>query len=109
MSKTNFEIKLWNEVQIALNQGNEQGGLYLLFETLHRELWTLKNYNNCNRFLILISSAKLSSDVIVHVLNVLSPKKEELKFWNEFVAISKKRLEETQGEEIAKQLMSVIL
>ena len=63
------------------NQNREHEALVYLFETLIDEL---PNIENCNNFLIFGMSQKMNSDVIVHILNALSPIKLKLTQWAQF-------------------------
>jgi len=97
------------------------GYLNLLTEEKHKEsvlvfLYTslskipndelLKSYND---FLPAIMEYSLSPDTIAHILNPLSPLKDKLSNWNNFVVYATEKLREQIGEEETQELLNVIL
>jgi len=92
-----------------LDSGSLEKALVDLYMTLNDEAHIYKNYDNCNKFLKHLSSQILITDILVHVLNALSPIKQELSNWDEFVTLCKNFFIETEGEEKAKQLLNVIM
>lgn len=99
-----FEIKLWNEVTDLLKNNREQRALYCLYY----ELNTHNNLLDINNFLGHVLYEKLNSDVIVHILNSVSPHKSKLSNWDKFLEKSKLSLKNEVGDKIAKQLLNVI-
>lgn len=65
--------------------------------------------NQCEIFLNSVPMEKTDTDSIVHILNALSPRKEIISNWDEYVSKFRVRLIELEGEESINELMSVIL
>lgn len=65
-----------------MSQDKEQQGLVYLYETLIDEL---ENVESCNNFLTFALTQKMNSDIIVHIINALSPIKLKLTQWADFI------------------------
>ena len=100
---------LYNEYKSLMDNGEECTPLVLTYETLMDKL-NEDDYKMCDGFmgLIMIKSEN-NSDLLVHVLNILSTKKEKLLNWDSFVEYCASSFAFTLGEEKAKQLIKVIL
>jgi hypothetical protein len=103
-----FEYNLWIEVSKMYASKEINSANLFLFEKLLNEV-SQRNYDNCNRFISLLANEELSTICIVHILNVLSPIKQHLNFWNEFVDRCKTIIVDQRGEEAAKNLLKVIV
>ena len=104
-----FTIELWEDVKILLDKGEKDSGNYLLYKTLYEETFENENYDNCNEFMKFIIQKDINSILIVLILNILSPSKEEFPYWDEFVEKCTEKLIEQKGEEYAKDLLKVIV
>jgi hypothetical protein len=80
-----FEKALWLSVSKLIAKGKEEQALVLLYESLIEQS---DNPENCDKFLKHLMNHELSSDVIVHVLNSLSPIRNKLVNWEPFVKYS---------------------
>jgi hypothetical protein len=94
---------IFNKFKI-LEQKSEEQALVYLYTTLI-DLTTQQSES----FLDSIDNDLLTSDSIVHILNALSPKKNEIKNWDKFVKIAEGKLIELVGLKESKDLMGVIL
>ncbi len=103
------EIELWNVVQTLLSEKKKSKGLLVLFSELGELCQLHKDFYTCNEFIKYAYDKIDDSDIIVHILNVLSPYRNHLSFWNEFASKSREVLIELRGEEAAKSLMQVIV
>lgn len=101
-----FEIKLWLQINSLLINGKKQKALYTLYDKLIEQL---QNPDKCNDFINHVMKYDLSSDVIVHILNALSPIKDKLSMWDDFVDFSTKELTTKVGAEKASRLLNVIV
>lgn len=63
----------------------------------------------CEEFLDSIKIELLSTNAIIHILNSISSKKDKIKNWENFVFLISQKLIKTEGEEITKDLLKVIL
>jgi len=106
LNESSFEVNLWNAVISLLNKNKEQEALLHLFSTLNSELG---NASNCDNFLQHAMNHELSSDLIVHIINALSPIKADLKNWGKFSDFSKTSLVNELGDATATRLLNVIL
>jgi len=104
-----FSTDLWTEAKSLLDKGEKDSAHYLIFESLWNETFEKKNYKNCDEFIKYVIKEDIDSFMIVHILNVLSPKKEEFSYWNEFVEKCTEKLIEQTGEEYTKDLLKVIV
>ncbi len=100
-----FEVELWKTFKRILNSDSEYAYVFLYNKL--REESIKKDINNCNNFLSYIINDDLSSDIIIHVANVLSPIKSKLSNWDKFTEIAKKQLIEKKGEKYASKLIRV--
>ena len=101
----NFETKLWNEVNDLLEKNKLENALVHLYMELNHNI---DNPDNLNNFLMYVMDKPLNSDVIVHILNAVSPRKLKLSNWDEFVSTSTSRLNELVGSELTQRLLKVI-
>lgn len=101
-----FETRVWQNVFSLLNENREESALVYLYETLNDELG---NAANCDSFLRMSIGMPMTSDIIIHILNGLSPIKSTLKNWEEFKAYSKGLLYNEVGEQAAKILLNAIV
>ena len=103
-----FEDKLWRTFSQELKIGSKDFAYAYLFEELRLQVKN-RGYKNCNNFLVVLMQENLDSHTIVHVLNVLSPIKNDLYFWTDFLSLSKDRLVELKGQLEANILLKVII
>ena len=82
--KIPFEVTLWNEMSEMIDNKNYDQAYVFLYNQLRVEVLN-KNYDNCDNFLRYAIDKELDTNMIVHILNVLSVVKSELNFWNDFV------------------------
>lgn len=101
-----FETKVWHKVTSLLNENREESALVYLYETLNDEL---ENITNCDSFLKISIGMQMTSDIIVHILNALSPIKSTLRNWEEFKVYSTELLESEVGKKTAKTLLNAIV
>lgn len=101
-----FEVKLWNAVTSLLADNKQEKALLLLYSELIDQL---KNIDNCNNFILYVSKFEMNSDLIVHILNALSPVRNLLTNWDEFVSLSTEKLIKQVGEPTAQILLKVIV
>lgn len=101
-----FEIKLWGQISSLLTNGKKQKALYTLYDRLIEQL---ESPHKCDNFIIHVMKYDLSSDVIVHILNALSPIKNKLEAWESFVNFSTAELEKKVGPEKTSRLLNVIV
>ena len=97
-----FSSNLWTLVRTARN---EENGLVSLYMGLNRKL---KDPIKCNDFLWYVMFKNLTTDELVHILNALSPIKDTLYHWNEFVIKAKLAFIKEGGEKLANDLLKVI-
>lgn len=86
--------------------GNDENKLVDLYK---RFIYIAGDYKKCEEFLENIPEEYLNTDAIVHILNALSIHKNNIRNWSDFVILSEKILTEEHGEEIAKDLLKVII
>lgn len=101
-----FEMRVWHNVTSLLNENREESALVYLYETLNDELG---NITKCDSFLKISLGMQMTSDVIVHILNALSPIKSTLRNWEEFKAYSTGLLKREVGERTTKILLNAIV
>jgi hypothetical protein len=102
----NKESKIFsNYLYILKNESSERALVYLYTSLIA----ILDDIKSCDLFLECIKDDLLSVDAIVHILNALSPNKNQLRNWNSFVDKCEKKLIELEGPENAKDLLGVIL
>ena len=86
-----------------LEEKSEERALVYLYESII-ELST----EEIEKFLESVDKSLLTSDSIVHILNAISPKKNEIKNLSSFVDMCKEKLIELEGEKVAEDLMKVL-
>jgi hypothetical protein len=89
-----------------ISNASEEKSLVYLYESL---VYEQKNPEFCDKFLIDVMKSPLTTNMVVHILNVLSPLKNDIPIWNDFVKMSHQFLIDQEGEENAKKLLKVIL
>ena len=104
--KQQQEHEIWEGVNGLNASGEMQMGLIFLFRHLHE---SLNDYLYCDNFLNISLNKQLSSDEIVHVLNALSPIKDNLTNWQNFVIHCYELLKAKGGEKYANTLLKVIV
>ncbi len=88
------------------NESSSEGALVYLYETLIDELG---NPRACDYFIKQCIGTKLNTDVIVHILNSLSPIKDSLPSWDKFKKHCYETLEKEIGKQQAENLIQVVL
>jgi hypothetical protein len=106
VAQLDFGAKVWQNVTALLSEDREEAALIYLYKSLVDEL---ANTTACNTFLKISMDQTMSSDVIVHILNALSPIRFKLDYWKDFQQYAEKSLEKEVGTETAKQLLKVIV
>jgi hypothetical protein len=91
---------------LRINRYHHEGALVYLYENL---VDIQKDPQQCSDFLNTVKMEAIDSDAIVHILNALSPNKENIPNWNHFETKAHQRLTKLVGEEKAKDLMKVTL
>jgi hypothetical protein len=98
-----FAKKTWQNTLALYSENREEAALAFLYESLHDEI---ENFSNCDSFLGTSLEMAMNSDVIVHILNALSPIKSKLQNWDEFTLVSFESLKREVGADTAKILMN---
>lgn len=103
-----FETILYKKVEELFSNNRKDYALVELYDGLQKEI-IKRNFVDCNRFLQLYLTKEFRTDEVIHILNVVSPHKEKLTTWPEFLKRSTEFFVENYGEEESKILLKVVL
>lgn len=91
-------IEIYKEYLRLLENRSSESSLVFLYMELNK---ILKDPIICDSFLLVVSNEILSTDAATHILNALSPIKDELKYWSLFVS----RVKIINGESALKSII----
>lgn len=100
-----FEIELWDKINSLISANKKETALVTILLELNENL---NDIDRCNDFIIYSVKQNVNTDILLHILNALSPISQELSYWVKFVDFSCDFLIKQEGEETAKILLRVI-
>ncbi len=109
--KTRFEVELWVRVINLIEEKFSDKAYAVLFDELLKKLksGSDSDIDDCNNFLEFLLDKQLDSNIIVHVLNVLSPIRDKLTNWDLFLKISEDLLTKIKGSKDANDLIKRVI
>lgn len=104
--QASFAEEIWTNMRVLLSENREEEALVYLYENLVDEL---ENIEKCNSFLSYSIGMEMSSNIIVHIFNALSPIRSSLTKWDEFKNYAVDLLTKKVGEKNSKILLKAII